>query len=308
MSHTHVQDRQHSHNTHDHSFSNKRKLILVIIFNLGITITEYIGGLLSGSLALISDAGHNLSDVLSLILGYAGEKVSEKKPTKRYTFGFKRFEVLIALINSLSLIVIGIYILYESFVRYLHPVAIHISIMLPVAAVGLVGNIMSIVVLFSNKNTNLNMKAAFLHLLYDTFSSVIVIIAGVIIYVTNWYIIDILMSILIVIMIFISSSSIIIESFRIFLQGVPDNIDSDSVYNDIIHIKDVISLHDLHIWSVNSNEIFFSCHIRATSSLDQEGSNRLLKSINEMLKDKYNINHSTLQIETNDECDTGNCN
>ncbi len=132
-----------------------RKLLLVILFNAIITAAEYAGGVLSGSLALISDAGHNLADVLSLALGYAGERVSREGPSRRYTFGLKRFEVLVALVNALSLVAIGLYIIYEAVERYMNPVPVDPSIMLPVALVGLAGNVFSILVLNRSRNDNL---------------------------------------------------------------------------------------------------------------------------------------------------------
>lgn len=287
----------HNHN-HAHIITNKKKLIIVIFFNLIITIAEYIGGILSGSLALISDAGHNLSDVLSLVLGYAGEKISEKKGNKQYTFGLKRFEVLMALVNAFSLLLVGIYIIYEAFHRFFNPVSIDIKIMLPVAFVGLAGNIFSILVLMKNKDTTINMKAAFMHMLYDAISSVFVILAGIILYFTNILWIDLAMSLFIVVMIFWSSFGIISETIRIFLQGAPKNIDIDAVSQDISSVKFVESAHCLHIWSVSSSELFLSCHLLVKSDvLGHDAYNNILEEINEILEHKYNITHTTIQIE-----------
>ena len=146
-----LHDYEHHEHDHDHTHGHSHvhitsitKLIIVICFNVIITLAEYIGGIISGSLALISDAWHNLSDVLSLMLGYAGEKVSQSDPNKKYSFGLKRFEVLIALINALSLFIIGIYIVYEAVMRFINPVQIDISIMIPVAVIGLFGNLFSV--------------------------------------------------------------------------------------------------------------------------------------------------------------------
>ena len=172
--HEHTQE-QNEHTGHGHHHAAGKNLIFVILLNAVITVAEYIGGIFSGSLALISDAGHNLSDVFSLILGYAGEKVSEKKPDKKFSFGLKRFEVVVALVNAFSLLGIGLYIVYEAAVRYLHPVPIDIRVMVPVAVIGLLGNLFSMLILMKQRHSTLNMKAAFLHLLYDTISSVTVI-------------------------------------------------------------------------------------------------------------------------------------
>ncbi|MCP4133416.1 MAG: cation transporter [bacterium] len=306
--HDHGHDHGHGH-SHDHAITNKKKLVVVIFFNMVITISEYIGGILSGSLALVSDAGHNLSDVLSLMLGYAGEKVSGADPSKKYTFGMKRFEVLIALINALTLVFIGIFIVYESVERFRNPVAVDISIMLPVAVIGLLGNVFSILVLARNKESNLNMKAAFLHLLYDAISSVAVIIGGIVIYITNIYWIDLIISLGIVLMIAWSSMSIVKESLRIFLQGSPDHIDSDEVYRSLLEIDSVGSVHGLHIWSISSTEIFLSCHICVDKDSVNADTDGIIRNVNSILEEKFEIKHTTIQVENKAICGTepGSC-
>jgi cobalt-zinc-cadmium efflux system protein len=297
-----------AHN-HDHSHSDDHapggfRLLMVIIFNLIITIAEYIGGIISGSLALLSDAGHNFSDVLSLMLGYAGEKVSEKKGSTEYTFGLKRFEVVVALVNATALIGIGIYILYEAIMRYLNPVDVDISIMLPIACVGLGGNLLSIIFLFKSKDKNLNMKAAFLHLLYDTLSSVAVIIAAIVIYFTGILAIDIFISGIIVLMIFWSSLEILKDSMRIFMQGAPSHIDIDEVKKVILSNEEIEEVHGLHIWSVNSNEIFLSCHICLKENYKDTDTDSIIHIINHSLSQEFHIEHTALQIETTKLCNS----
>ncbi len=308
----HKHDHGHHNHTHSHehqNITNKKKLVIVIFFNIVITLAEYIGGIISGSLALISDAWHNLSDVLSLMLGYAGEKVSETDPNKKYSFGLKRFEVLIALINALSLVVIAIYIVYEAVIRFINPVPINVSIMIPVAIIGLLGNIFSVITLLKNKDSNLNIKAAFLHLMYDAISSVAVIAAGIVLYFTTIVWIDLAVSIIIVIMMIWSSTDIIKESLRIFLQGTPLKIDADEVNKSIQTIAGVGSLHGLHIWSISSSEIFLSCHICIDQSIQNIDSDQVIKKVNSMLEDKYGITHTTVQIENNAICNinSGKC-
>ncbi len=274
----------------------------MILFNTVITLAEYIGGMLSGSLALISDAGHNLSDVLSLMLGYAGEKVIETDPNKRYTFGLKRFEVLIALVNALILVGIGIFIVTEAVSRFNNPVKIDTGIMLVVASIGLLGNVFSILVLSRNRHSNLNMRAAFLHLLYDAISSVGVIASGIIIHFTDIYWIDLFFSIIIVIMIVWSSKDIIIESLHIFMQGAPVHIDSDDIYRGILNLENVGGVHGLHIWSINSKEIFLSCHILTDPDAGRVNTDELIRNVNRLLEEEFGIEHTTLQIETEEVC------
>lgn len=299
----------HDHNHHGHSHQGHHhgtggtKLLFVIFANLGITLAEYIGGIFSGSLALISDAGHNFSDVLSLMLGYAGERVSEKNPSSVYTFGLKRFEVLIALVNAISLAAIGIFIAYEAVQRFINPQPVNISIMIPVALIGLAGNVISIILLASSKDKNLNMKAAFLHMLYDAVSSVAVIIAGVIIYFTGILWIDLAASLLIVFMIVWSSYSIIKQSIEIFLQRAPSHIDTDAVHSAILSVSGIIGVHGLHIWSINSNEVFLSSHILVDPSKTKKESADIIRKVNLMLEKKFCIEHSAIQIEFESICD-----
>jgi cobalt-zinc-cadmium efflux system protein len=291
------------HDHHHHAVENKGKLLFVIFLNSAITLAEYIGGLVSGSLALISDAGHNLSDVLALMLGYAAEKVSDRKPDKKFSFGLKRFEVAIALVNALSLIGIGIYIVYEAVTRYFGSYVIDVTIMLPVAGIGLAGNLFSILVLVKNRKSNLNIKAAFLHLFFDTLSSVAVIIAGVVIYFSRLFWLDLAISLVIVFMIIGSSISILREAIRIFLQGTPPHIEPDEVLQSIISIKDVGGVHGLHIWSINSTEVFLSCHICMDSGDGTADTDKIIRNVNVMLDDTFGITHTTLQIEKKLICD-----
>ena len=305
--HTQMQG-EHARHGHGHHHAAGKKLIFVIAFNAAITVAEYVGGVFSGSLALISDAGHNLSDVFSLILGYAGEKVSEKKPDKKFSFGLKRFEVVVALVNAISLLGIGLYIVYEAAVRYLHPVPINIRVMIPVAVIGLLGNLFSMIILMKQRHSTLNMKAAFLHLLYDTISSVAVIGGGIVLYFTGLLLVDLAISLIIVLMIAGSSLSIIRDSMRIFLQGTPLHIDTDDVYRDISRITNVGSVHGLHIWSINSTEAFLSCHICVLGLDEETDTDAIIKNVNTMLEQKYGIRHTTLQVENTQICsDSGTC-
>jgi len=310
--HSHYEAEGHDHDHHSHHSHNTGdgfKFAVVIALNAIITAAEYIGGIISGSLALISDAGHNLSDVLSLILGYTGEKVSEKKRTDSYTFGLKRFEVLIAFINALTLVLIGLYIFYEAIERFKNPVEVNFSIMLPVACVGLAGNLISMFFLgHGGGDRSLNVRAAFLHLFFDALSSVAVIAAAVAIYFTSNYWIDIVISFFIAMMIIWSSLGILRESLRIFLQGVPGHIDSVEVYNFILGVEGVESLHGLHIWSINSKEVFLSCHVCLAG--DSAGlSDKIIMKINSMLNEKFNIEHTAIQAELSDFCGShrGDC-
>lgn len=302
--HLHEHNHDHAHH-HDHGRMHGSRLALVILFNALITVAEFIGGFFSGSLALVSDAWHNLSDVLSLMLGYAGEKISSKEGAKHYTFGLRRFEVLAALLNSLALLLVGVYIVYEAALRFIHPSPINLSIMLPVAFIGLAGNFLSLVFLFRSRHDSINIRAAFLHLFYDALSSVAVIIAAVALYFTGHLWIDLCISLFIVVMMIWSSLGIISESLRIFLQGAPQNIDPEMVYNDILSLEGIEGIHGLHIWSVSSSEVFLSCHICLKQS-NHKSSDGIIREVNSLLEKKYCISHTTLQIENTLLCRTEN--
>jgi len=299
--HSHDHSHSHGHN-HAGSAHTTARFLWVIVFNVVITVAEYIGGVLSGSLALLSDAGHNLSDVLSLVLGYIGQKVSAREPGRKYTFGLKRFEVLIALVNALGLLFIGGYIVVEAFQRYNNPVDIQPGIMLPVALIGLAGNVFSILVLQSSRKDNLNMKAAFLHLLYDAISSVAVIITGVVVLFTGWMVLDLVVSLVIVFMIVWSSMDILRDAVRIFMQGVPRNIDPEEVYQGILDVPQVSTVHGLHIWSVSSTEIFLSCHICVDAKPGTVDTDQVINDVNTVLDRQFGIQHTTLQVENVNLC------
>jgi len=211
-------------------------------------------------------------------------------------------------VNALSLIGIGLYIVYEAVTRYLNPVPIDLRVMVPVAFVGLAGNLFSMLLLLRDRHRTLNMKAAFLHLLYDTVSSVAVIGAAVILYFTGLVLVDLLISLVIVLMIAGSSFSIIRDSMRIFLQGTPPYLDASEVFRDIERVPGVGSVHGLHIWSINSTEVFLSCHICAGGPPGGSDTDGIIRSVNAMLENKYGIRHTTLQVENTRICsDSGTC-
>ena len=284
---------------HNH---NSEKIGWTIFLNIIITLAEYFGGIFSGSLALLSDAGHNLSDVVSLILSYFGERISEKKAHKIHAFGFKRVEIFTALINALALWAIGVIIIVEAIKRINLEESISLGLMLIIAFIGLLGNVFSIMVLNKSKDNNLNMKAAYMHLFYDAISSVAVILSAIIIYFTHWIILDVVVSVFIAVMIFWSGFGIIKKAIHIFMQGVPEGIDFEEVYKTILKISGVKSVHNIHIWAVNSEDIFLSCHICTENG--KTNNDKIIQKINMTLEKTYKIDHTTIQIEKDNICGT----
>jgi cobalt-zinc-cadmium efflux system protein len=284
------------HHHHNHG-SGAKRLGWTIVLNVGITIAEVIGGLVSGSLALLSDAGHNLSDVIALVLAYFGSRGAAMKPTKRSTYGFKRLEVVTALINALSLVAISVYIIIEAFHRYADPKEINAPVMLSVAVLGLLGNVLSVWILHRDRNKTINNRAAFLHMLYDAVSSVAVIIGGIIIIFSGWYLLDLILSVLIAMMILWSSLDILKEATGIFMEAVPQNIDIDEVSRSISSVDGVREAHHLHIWSISSTHVALSCHIRVSEE-DASKIPIIISAVNKMLLEKHGIDHATIQPET----------
>ena len=294
----------HHHDHENHGLTLKSRLVWTIFFNVLICAAEFLGGFLSGSLALISDASHNLSDVVALVFGYLGEKISEKKPDLEYSFGLRRFEVITAVVNAIALWVLGIFIIYKSFSRWTNPVHINLGLMITIAFLGLVGNMSSIFILGRN-NKKINIRAAFLHLLYDAITSVIVIATGLLVFFTNSLWLDPLVSIIISIFMILSSYGILAEALRIFLQMAPKGIDTQSVYKSILETSGALDVHGLHIWSVSSSEVFLSCHICMDREIAELDSDRIIGQINKMLYDKFNISHTTIQVEAGRFCIKG---
>jgi len=306
----HHHDHGHAHPHEHRAASYTRRFGLTIAFNLIITGVEFVGGILSGSLALLSDAVHNLSDVLALIFGYLGEKVSERKPNLEYSFGLRRFEVITAVVNALALCGVGVFIMYEAFLRWRNPVEVNLGLMLPIALVGLAGNVLSIMVL-GRGNQRLNVRAAFMHLLYDAVSSVAVIITGIAMFYTRAYWLDALASIFIVVMIGVSSFDILLDAMRIILQVAPKHIDTQHVFKRIVDTSGADNVHGLHIWSVSSSEVFLSCHICMNRGAEEVDADRIIEKVNAMLTESFGITHTTIQVEAGNFClagDKGCCN
>ena len=287
---------------HSHHISGK-KLFWTVIFNAIITAAEFIGGFFTGYLALIADAVHNLSDVAALGLAWLGVKGSELPPTKKSTYGYKRIEVLTAFISATTLVVIAVFIFMEAYDRFINPQPIvHPWLFIIIAVIGLVGNVVSILLLHSEKGKSLNMKTAFLHMAYDAVSSVAVIIGGILIFSYEIYIIDVILSVIIAMMILWSSYTVLKEAILIFLEAVPDNIEFDKVLEAINHVNRVKSVHHLHIWSLSSKDIALSCHIVLDEADYINLSPVVIKDVNKMLCDKFDIGHATIQLENDGDC------
>lgn len=279
-----------------------KKLKLGIVLNSGFTILEFTLGVLSGSLALISDAAHNLTDALSLIISFFAQKIARREANKEHSYGYGRATILAALINGLLLIAVAIYIFYEAFQRIQHPEPVQGALVAIVASIGIVINT-SIALLFRNNQDDLNIKSAFINMKYDALASVGALIAGLVIVFTNFTIIDPLISIFIGIFLVHSSYSVVRDGLHVLLEGVPLGFDIDGV-KDFIQAKNELikNVDDLHVWAISSQYAALSCHI-VIEDCDLEKSRKIVEEIKHSLRETYHISHATIEIELV-ECET----
>jgi cobalt-zinc-cadmium efflux system protein len=283
--------------THDTIRDYRKSMKIALIITIVFFLVEIAGGLLSGSLALISDAGHMFSDVLSLVLSFGAMTLALQLPTKERTYGYHRGEIFAAFINSLLLIGVSAGILWEAYQRTINPAPVQGGLMLLVACIGLGANLWVIFLLHGSHN--LNVRSAFLHVVGDTISSVAVIVAAVWITLTGQVMIDPVLSAFIAVLIVISAVRILRETIMILLQFTPQSVDFDAVVADMTTVSGVQGVHHVHLWSLCSDINVLDAHVYSCER-DVEKIEQIKKEIKERLK-KYRILHSTLEFEC-DEC------
>jgi len=285
------------------ALSGEKRLAVTFLITVLILAGEVIGGYLSNSLALLSDAGHMVTDALAIALGFVAARISKRPSDKKATFGYQRVGLLAALINGLSLLVIALFIFYESHERLVSPPRIDIPIMLGIAVLGLVGNLVMAFVL-GRSHDDLNLKSVWLHVLGDTLSSVGVIISGVIIHFTGWTYADPIASVLIGGIIIWGGIRLVRDTVSIFLNLTPRGYNVEVLAQKITAMPDVIDVHDVHLWPVAHNHVAFSAHVLVDDKTLKEVETTK-KNIEEMLK-RAGVDHSTLQIECSCvDCDNG---
>jgi len=293
----------HNHNgKNHHHLSEGRNLLFTVVLNFTITIAEFVGGIFSNSLALISDAVHNLSDAVALLITYITVKVSKRASNQTHTFGYKRIQIIAALFNAVTLIAICIYLLYEAYLRFQNPEPIKSVPMFVVAFIGLVANLVSVFLLQKHSKENLNIKAAYLHLIGDTLSSVAVLVGGVLIYFFEVYWIDPLITVLISLYIIKETYSVLYETYKILMQSTPSNIEIGSVEQELIKIKDIKGVHHVHIWNLTDQDIHFEGHLDVNKDMTVSESQGIIDIAQKMLKEQFDIGHATFQLECN-RCD-----
>ncbi len=282
--------------SHFHSATSARRMAIAITLNALICVVELVGGLLTNSLALISDAVHNLSDVFALVLSYIASKVVLWKSNAQKSYGYVRVEIFVAFFNALTLAGIGGYIVYEGIRRYFSPQPVLGKWMVVVAAVGLVANAVSTILLRNDAHRDLNLRSAYLHLLTDAIESLAVLGVGIVITWRGWFILDPIVSVGIGVFVMKSAWNILAETTHVLTEGTPKGIDLDEVAEFLRSFPDIINVHHLHIWSLSSQFRALSAHLVVSDRTISEG--RLITdSIERALFEKYQIDHPTLQLE-----------
>lgn len=283
--------------SHSHQLSGK-KLFISIILNISITVAQFIGGIISGSLSLLSDAVHNLSDVISLIISYiANILTNRKKQTSQQTFGYKRAEIVAAFINSASLIVIAVFLAFEAVKRLKNPVELESNIVIALALLAIFANGFSVLLLKNDAHHNLNMKAAYLHLLSDMLTSVAVLIGGLLMKFFQIYWLDGVLTIIISLYLLFMSWHIFRDSLYILMLFTPKHIKIEEIHKEIIKIDGVKNMHHVHIWQLNDSELHFDAHIEFKKDISLSEFDIKCKEIEKVLSEKFDIHHSFLQPE-----------
>ena len=274
-----------------------RRLTSALVITSVYFVVEVVGGLLTNSLALLSDAGHMFSDIAALGLSLFAFQMARRPATTKRSYGYHRLEILAALINGLTLwLVVGV-IFHEAYRRFLDPPEVHSVGMLVVASIGLMVNIAAGVILYDSRQGSLNVRGAFLHVLGDTLGSVGAVAAGLIMLLTGWYLADPLISIFIGLLILYTSWSLIKESVNILMQSVPREIDVEELQRAVEKVSGVIKVHDLHVWAVTSGVFTLSAHAVVNG---KEDFHQVLNDIEGILRDRFKIEHTTIQLETED--------
>lgn len=292
-------DKHKTEQSHSHDIQGVKgiNLLIVVLLNFIITVAEVIGGIYSGSLSLLSDALHNFSDGIAIVISYLAIKIAGKEKDEQKTFGYKRTTILAALLNASVLMAISLFLFKAAYLKFVHPQAINGSVVIWVALLGLIANFIGVLLLQQGSKGDMNIKASYLHLLSDALSSLGVVIGGIIIYFFNIYWIDPLLTVLIGLYVMKESFEIIKDSINILMQGVPEGIDVIAIAEELQKINGVENVHHVHVWSLDENNINFEAHVNIADRLVSETSETLAEIEHILLH--HGITHITIQFEHN---------
>ncbi len=287
---------EHHHHHHDHQVQGKN-LLFSIVLNLVITVAQVIGGILSGSLALLSDALHNFSDVLSLVFSYVAHKLSRKKASVNQTFGYKRAELIAAFVNASTLIIVALFLVYGAIERFFNPEEIKSGLVIWLSILGIVANGLSVLLLKNDADKNLNMKSAYLHLLTDMLASVAVLVGGLLMKYFQWFWVDSVLTLVIAVYLLVVGFDLIKNSTQMLMLFTPSHIDIKEIVREVHQISGVDKLHHIHVWYLNEEELHLEAHLDCSEDIKISEFNAILHQIEEVLLDKFHINHINIQPE-----------
>lgn len=290
------------HHHHSHSDLKGRKLLLTILLNILITAAQVMGGFISGSLSLLSDALHNFSDVISLVISYIANKLTSRKNTVNQTFGYRRAEIIAAFINTATLIVVAVLLIIEAIKRFNDPVIVESVWVIALATASILLNGLSVLILKKDASKNMNVKSVYLHLLSDMFTSVAVLAGGVIMFFYKIYWIDAILTMGIGIYLLYISWGLLLQTLKVLMLFVPSNILLKEVTDRIQQLSEINNLHHVHLWQLNDKQIHFEAHVDFVNNLKLSEVNCTLEMIKVILNKEFDIDHVILQPEF-DICD-----
>ncbi len=297
MGHDHHDHDDHGHaHVHEADESNLRRVMIALVLTGVFMFVEVIGGILSGSLALLADAGHMLTDTMALALAAAAFHVSKRPPGGNLTYGYQRFQILAAFVNGLSLLLIVGWILFEAIQRFISPRDILGETMLVVAAAGLVVNIIAFAVLHSGDQDNLNIRGAALHVAGDLLGSVAAIVAAIIIIFTDWTLIDPILSVAVAMLILRSAWTLVKRSAHVLLEGAPDWLDVADMQERIVaNVPGVSGIHHVHVWGLTPQQLMLTMHVALGD--DVASQSVVVRGVKDFLQEEYGIGHSTIEVD-----------
>ncbi|TCK67854.1 cobalt-zinc-cadmium efflux system protein [Winogradskyella wandonensis] len=288
----------HSHqHSHSHKDINGRNLLISIVLNIAITTAQVIGGIVSGSLALLSDALHNFSDVISLVISYIANKLVKQKASLERTFGYKRAEILAAFINASTLVIVAILLIFEAIKRFQNPQDIKSNLVIWLSMIAILGNGLSVLLLKKSADDNMNLKSAYLHLLTDMMASVAVLIGGLLMKYYQVYWVDSALTLAIAIYLIIMGWDLLKNSTKVLMLFTPEDVPIDAIIKDVQTIESIKNVHHVHVWQLNEDEIHLEAHLDFYKDISLSEFDTILQKVEELLLHKYNINHINIQPE-----------
>lgn len=290
-------EHHHNHEHHHHHHVEGKNLLFSIVLNIVITVAQVIGGIISGSLALLSDALHNFSDVLSLVFSFIAHKLSRKKASNDQTFGYKRAELIAAFVNAMTLIIVAIFLVYEAIERFFNPQPIKFGLVIWMSILGIAMNGLSVLLLKNDADKNLNMKSAYLHLFSDMLASVAVLIGGFLMKYFQWFWVDSVLTLIIAIYLIIVGIDLLKESTQMLMLFTPSHLDIDEIISEVHKIPGADKLHHIHLWYLNEEELHLEAHLDCSEDIKMSEFNVLLGKVEKVLFEKFHINHINIQPE-----------